>query len=124
VVLAWIGSAVLLVVGLLLFAVREVDPDRFAFSPQEAAAAQASTTRSALAVLLWAVVVAAMATGAFRRVNWARWVLIALGTLACLALLRALASSSMFALLALMWVAASTGLLLSRACREWYAAGS
>ena len=124
VVLAWIGSAMLLAAGLLLFAVRKVDPDRYAFSPEEAAAAQASTTASAIWAMLWAVVVTATAIGVFRQVRWARWVLIALGVLVVSGLLRALAGGAVFALLPLMWVATSTGLLFTRACREWFAAPS
>lgn len=120
-VLAWIGSVALLFLGLIMLAVRAVDPADVGLSPDEAAMVQDFASTFAVLALIWGVLVLVASILAFRGMNWARWVLVVLGALAALGFLFNIVSGAIVSLVPLAWVAVSVGLLLAPASRAWYA---
>lgn len=74
------------------------------------------------AVLVWGALLVIMSIFAFRRANWARWVIIIMAVPAVLLALLGLSFGDVSALVQLAWIGTSAGLLLTPAARAWYAA--
>lgn len=120
--LAWLGSVLMILFGLLLMFGAAAEPAELGLSGQ-AAQAMDFLTNAGIGMVLWGLVVLVVALFAFRRANWARWVLVALGTLAVLLNLFGLFQANVFALIAILWIGASVALLMTGPSATWYLAG-
>ncbi|HLS13038.1 MAG TPA: hypothetical protein VK095_00845 [Beutenbergiaceae bacterium] len=120
-VLAWIGSVLLIFLGLMMLAIRAVDPADAGVPADEAALVQEFASTLGIAALIWGALVLVAAILAFRGMNWARWVLVVLGVLATLGFLfNIVVAEAFLAIIPLVWVVASVALLLAPASRDWY----
>lgn len=118
-VLAWIGAAFMIIVGLLLMFAQALDPADLGLSADEGVVLQFIAIFGVVAAV-WGVLVLVMAIFAFRGANWARWVLVVFGVLAVAGSLFNLFDGNALALISIIWVGLSVGLFLAPKSRDWY----
>lgn len=123
-VMAWVGSALMILLGVVFLLAGALDPAELGLSADEAAIIQDFATIFGAVALIWGLLVVVMAALAFRGANWARWVLIVLGGLAILGSLINIISGAVAAIASLLWVGAAVALLLAPQSRAWFRAGS
>lgn len=127
-IMAWIGSALMILVGVVFLLAGALDPAdlgaEVGLSADEAAFIQDFATIFGAVALIWGLLVVVMAVLAFRGANWARWVLIVLGALAIIGSLINIISGAAAAIGSFLWVAIAVALLLAPKSRDWYRAGS
>lgn len=122
-VLAIVGGAAVIVFGLFIGVAGSAAMTFFAAADEFGWIAGAVWLIAGL-VIVWGALLVTMAIFALRRANWARWVLIVMGGIAVALSLVTAALGDPVAVVNILWIGASAGLLLAPQSGQWFGVGS
>lgn len=121
-VLAIIGGAAVMVFGLIIGLAGTAALALFDVTAQWSWVGGAIWVLAGI-VIVWGAVVLVMAILALRRTNWARWALVVMGGVAVALSLVTLSLGDPSALVNILWIGTSAGLLLVPQSQQWFGAG-